>query len=77
MPYRVRRVDNDFPADIIGLQEVMHHFEGRIDQAQDVAAGLDYLVAFGLASQWDDGTRFGNAIRYKSRLEVHLFQSAC
>lgn len=58
----IRRELRRLAPDIVGLQEVMHHDEEPIDQAQDVARRLGYHVTFGPASQWDDGTYFGNAV---------------
>jgi endonuclease/exonuclease/phosphatase family metal-dependent hydrolase len=48
--------------DVIGLQEVLHHDQEPIDQAQEIAAGLGYHVAFASAWHIGFGLQFGNAI---------------
>lgn len=47
MPYRVRRVDDDFPADIIGLQVAEHGPDARV---VTVTGEIDTLTAPKLAS---------------------------
>src|SRR5271156_6682064 len=47
--------------DLIGLQEVLHHNAEATDQADEIAKGLGYSVAFGEAFDIGGGLRFGNA----------------
>ncbi len=47
LPYMVRRVDNDFPADIIGLQVAEHGADARV---VTVTGEIDTLTAPKLAS---------------------------
>jgi endonuclease/exonuclease/phosphatase family metal-dependent hydrolase len=48
--------------DLIGLQEVLHHDAESPDQAQELAAGLGYHVAFASAWHIGGGLQFGNAV---------------
>jgi endonuclease/exonuclease/phosphatase family metal-dependent hydrolase len=52
--------------DLVGLQEVISR-DGR-SQADEIAEGLGYQVAFGPAATYDDGEQFGNAVL--SRLPI-------
>jgi endonuclease/exonuclease/phosphatase family metal-dependent hydrolase len=58
----IRRGLQELNPDVIGLQEVLHHEKEPIDQAQELAAGLGYHVAW--AAAWDigGGLGFGNAV---------------
>ena len=49
-------------ADLVGLQEVLHHDSEPIDQALELAAGLGYYVAFAPAWHIGGGLQFGNAV---------------
>lgn len=46
--------------DLVGLQEIIHR-DGR-SQAEDIAAGLGYEAAFGVAHDLGGGVQFGNAV---------------
>lgn len=46
--------------DLIGLQEVLQR-DGR-SQADEIAEGLGYDVAYGAAATYEDGEQFGNAV---------------
>lgn len=46
--------------DLIGLQEVLKR--GGYSQADELAEGLGYHVAFGAAATYEDGEQFGNAV---------------
>lgn len=46
--------------DVIGLQEIV--VDGDYDQAREIGAGLGYQAAFGVASTYGEGSKFGNAI---------------
>src|ERR1700733_13758099 len=47
-------------ADVIGLQEVIAH--ASFSQANMIAEGLGYQVAFGNAHDLGEGVQFGNAV---------------
>lgn len=46
--------------DLVGLQEIIHR-DGR-SQAEDIAQGLGYEAAFGVAHDLGGGVQFGNAV---------------
>ena len=48
--------------DLIALQEVLHHDDAAEDQADEIARGLGYQVAFGSAWHIGGGLQFGNAV---------------
>lgn len=56
--------------DLVGLQEVLWR-DGR-SQADEIADGLGYQVAFGAAATYEDGEQFGNAVL--SRLPISRTQ---
>jgi endonuclease/exonuclease/phosphatase family metal-dependent hydrolase len=56
---RIRAGVRELDADLIGLQEVIHH--GGTSQAHAIAEGLGYHVAFGTAHDLGEGVHFGNA----------------
>ena len=51
--------------DVIGLQEVV--VDGDGSQAEEIAQGFGYEIAYGTASKYENGALFGNAVlsRYK------------
>src|SRR5687768_13091276 len=58
----IRRELESLQPDIVALQEVLHHDEESVDQAQELAAGFGYHVAFASAWHIGGGLRFGNAV---------------
>lgn len=46
--------------DLVGLQEILSR-DGR-SQADEIAEGLGYHVAFGASTTYEDGEQFGNAV---------------
>ena len=56
---RIREGIAQYKPDLVGLQEVLSH-DGQ-SQADDIAAGFDYHVAFGLAHDLGGNVHFGNA----------------
>src|SRR4051794_4763838 len=58
----IRRGLAELQPDLVGLQEVLHHDGEPIDQAQELAAGLGYHVAFAPAWHIGGGLQFGNAV---------------
>jgi endonuclease/exonuclease/phosphatase family metal-dependent hydrolase len=61
----IQRELQSLDPDLVGLQEVMRHQPGSIDQASEIAAGLGYHVAYGAASRSSGGGEFGNAVLSK------------
>jgi endonuclease/exonuclease/phosphatase family metal-dependent hydrolase len=68
-PERLRLIRRELPAldaHLVGLQEVLHLDPGATpDQAQAVAEGLGYYVAFASAWHIGGGLQFGNALLSK------------
>jgi endonuclease/exonuclease/phosphatase family metal-dependent hydrolase len=68
-PERLRLIRKELPrldAHLVGLQEVLHLDPGTTpDQAQAIADGLGYYVAFGSAWHIGGGLQFGNALLSK------------
>jgi endonuclease/exonuclease/phosphatase family metal-dependent hydrolase len=58
----IRRGLESLAPDLVGLQEVLHHDAEPIDQAQELAAGLGYHVAYASAWHIGGGLQFGNAV---------------
>jgi endonuclease/exonuclease/phosphatase family metal-dependent hydrolase len=58
----IRRGIAALAPDLVALQEVLHHDASPDDQATEIAAGLDYHVAFGPAWHIGGGLHFGNAV---------------
>jgi endonuclease/exonuclease/phosphatase family metal-dependent hydrolase len=72
----MRKQVKDLSADIIGLQEVLRFVPDEKqppvpapdnDQASEIADGLGYNIAYGIAADYSGGLKFGNALltRYK------------
>jgi len=72
----LRKQLTDISPDVLGLQEVLRLIPDEKqppepsptnDQASEIAAGLGYNVAYGVAADYAGGLKFGNAIltRYK------------
>lgn len=72
----LRKQLTDISPDVLGLQEVLRLIPDERqppepsptnDQASEIAAGLGYNVAYGVAADYAGGLKFGNAIltRYK------------
>jgi endonuclease/exonuclease/phosphatase family metal-dependent hydrolase len=64
-PERLRLIRSQLQAlspDIVGLQEVLHHDQEPVDQAREIADGLDYHAAFASAWHIGGGLQFGNAV---------------
>ena len=62
-PERATRIREEIAAlepDLIGFQEVL--VGGETDLAREIVEPLGYAVAFGAASPWRDGLRFGNSV---------------
>lgn len=57
---RIREGLIELAPDLVGLQEVLSR--GGHSQADEIADGLGYHVAFGVGASWDDGEQFGNAV---------------
>lgn len=49
-------------ADVVGLQEVLHHDSAGPDQAEQIAEGMGYHTTFGAAWHLGGGLHFGNAV---------------
>src|SRR5438105_1827401 len=58
----IRRGLKELAPDLIGLQEVLHHDQEPLDQAQELSAGLGYHVAYASAWEIGGGLHLGNAI---------------
>src|SRR3954462_15136351 len=58
----IRRGLKELAADLVGLQEVLHHDEEPVEQAQELADGLGYDLAFARAWHIGGGLQFGNAV---------------
>lgn len=58
----IRREVGALEPDVIGLQEVLHHDAVPDDQAQEIARGFGYHVAFAPAWSIGGGLHMGNAI---------------
>jgi endonuclease/exonuclease/phosphatase family metal-dependent hydrolase len=58
----IRRELEALSPDVVGLQEVLHHDSTPEDQAQEIARGLGYHVAYAPAWHIGGGLHFGNAI---------------
>lgn len=56
----IREGIRELDPDIVGLQEVIRHDGGS--QADDIAEGLGYATAFGVAHDYGTGVHFGNAV---------------
>ena len=56
----IRAGIRDLAPDVVGLQEIIE--TGGRSQADDIAEGLGYHVAFGNAHDHGGGVRFGNAV---------------
>lgn len=54
---------------VIGLQEVVVDDEGS--QAEEIAKGFGYEIAYGTASKYANGATFGNAILSKHKILSH------
>ena len=62
--------------DIVGLQEVLRLLEAdgdspltsRNDQATELADGLGFQIAYGVASDYGNGLKFGNAVLSRHRI---------
>jgi endonuclease/exonuclease/phosphatase family metal-dependent hydrolase len=72
----IRRQVQELSPDILGLQEVLRLIPDEHnppepgpsnDQASEIAEGLGYNVAYGIAADYSGGLKFGNALltRYK------------
>ena len=57
--------------DVIALQEVLHLDGAATDQADDIAAGLGYHVAYGAAWEIGGGLHFGNAVLSRFPIAEH------
>lgn len=55
--------------DVIGLQEVVVDDEGS--QAEEIAQGFGYEIAYGTASKYGSGALFGNAVLSKFKILAH------
>ncbi|MFO0617710.1 MAG: endonuclease/exonuclease/phosphatase family protein [Polyangiaceae bacterium] len=55
--------------DVVGLQEVV--VDGQGSQAEEIAHGFGYEIAYGKASTYDDGALFGNAVLSKYPIVAH------
>lgn len=65
---RVRLIRREMEAlapDLVGLQEVLRTEAPRLCQAEEIAAGLGYEVAYGPAQDLGNGLWFGNAVLSK------------
>jgi endonuclease/exonuclease/phosphatase family metal-dependent hydrolase len=58
----IRRGFEELQPDLIGLQEVLHHDQEPIDQAQELVSGMGYHVAYAPAWNIGGGLTFGNAV---------------
>jgi endonuclease/exonuclease/phosphatase family metal-dependent hydrolase len=58
----IKRGLHELAPDLVGLQEVLRHAEEPLNQAQELAAGLGYHVAYAAAWNIGGGLEFGNAI---------------
>src|SRR5207302_10822376 len=58
----IRRHVTALDPHVIALQEVLHHDTQPEDQAQEIARGLGYHVAFAPAWHIGGGLQFGNAV---------------
>ena len=67
----IRKQLTELASDVLGLQEVLRLIPNEKappvpaidnDQATEIAAGLGYNVAYGIAADYSGGLKFGNAI---------------
>lgn len=55
--------------DVIGLQEVV--VDGDGSQAEEIASGFGYEIAYGTASTYESGATFGNAVLSRFKILGH------
>jgi endonuclease/exonuclease/phosphatase family metal-dependent hydrolase len=67
----IRRELERLKPEVVGLQEVLRFLPDpalqlplstRNDQATEIAEGLGFQLAYGMASDWGNGLKFGNAV---------------
>ena len=65
----IREAIREHAPDLVGLQEVI--VDGTWSQADEIAADLGYVTAFGKASAYPSGVLFGNAILSRHPIREH------